>query len=467
MEELRKSGKKQFCNRLLKIIAIFFLFCQSAFAITPQEIRSIVIRPEEDVFFTNQEVKFVLEIPGVEPAEVQTQLQTMKDGITFISSRRLEYFTNDESTGTRIEFWFTFRDTGIAEMLPLITRVNGYTYYLEFQKVQVYENPKTIAPRIIIEINGNETFYSTNDSSKKTNYQITSEVTKPIDINLYIQYAVQVKQFGYELPKDSLFQEVERFEMLNGKTRLPDFSHDKVPLINLRWTPLKEGKLTLPNVRLLATAYSGRNVELGLPDCTVNITKLISSEENAGEENSTLFAYALSNPIDDTLEVKEIKATQNDFKKIAELRSKEKHAFHNFFSYRKQRIKLEQNIGIAASMREHSVMLWTIVSAIFILLTAVSIFLFLCKKRASSLIIFCFAFIFAVGAFVLGLLVSEKHGVVTGGTISPVPEDSALSSTAVTAGTCVKIKEQTDNWYFIEYNENGGWIKKEYLILVE
>lgn len=467
MEELRKSGQKQFCNRLLKLIAIFFLFCQSAFALTPQEIRNIVIRPEEDVFFTNQEVKFVLEIPGVEPADVQTQLQTMKEGITFISSRRLEYFTNDESTGTRIEFWFTFKDTGVAEMLPLITKVKGYTYYLPFEKVQVYENPKTIAPRIIIEINNKETFYSTNENSKQTNYTITSEVAKPIEINLYIQYAVQIKQFGYELPKDSLFQEIERFEMIKGKTRLLDFSHEKIPLINLRWTPLKEGKFSLPNIRLLATAYSGRNVELGLPECKVSIVKAKVTDEKSADKHSTLFAYALSNPTDNSFEITEAKATLEDFKKIAELRSKERHSLYNLLNNRKERIKLEQNIGIAASRSEKSVVLWSLLFGLFILFTAVSVFLFLCKKKASALIIFCFAFIFAISSFVLGLLVSEKHGVVTGGTISPVPEESALSSTAVTAGTCVKITEQTEKWFFIEYNENGGWIKKENLILVE
>lgn len=467
MEKLRKSGQKQFCNRLLKIAVILFLFSQSAFAITSQDIRKIVIKPEEDVFFTNQEVKFILEIPEVEPADVQTQLQTMKEGVTFISSRRLEYFADDETTGTRIEFWFTFKDPGVAEILPLITKVKGYNYYLPFQKVQVYENPKTIAPRIIVEINNRETFYSTNENSKQTKYSITSEVTKPIEINLYIQYAVQIKQFGYELPKDSLFQEIERFEMVKGKNRLPDFSHEKIPLINFKWTPLKEGKFSLPNIRLLATAYSGRNVELGLPDCVVSITKAKASEEKPADENSTLFAYALSNPTDSFFETNEIKATQKDFEKIAELRSKEKHSLYNLLNYRKERIKLEQSIGIAASRSEKSVLLWTLFFGFFILSAAVSVFLILCKRKASALIVFCFAFIFAIISLVLGLMVSEKHGVVTGGTISPVPEDSALSSTAVTAGTCVKIKEQTDKWFFIEYNENAGWIKKENLILVE
>ena len=152
MEKSRSTRKEQFGNRLLKIFkaALFFSFIvlQNGFAITPQEIRNLVIRPEENVFFTNQELKYVLEIPGVDLSDVQTQLQPMKDGVTCISSRRLDYFTNDDSTGARIEFWFTFRDTGTGEIPPLITKIKGYTYYLPFEKIQVYENPKTIAPRI-------------------------------------------------------------------------------------------------------------------------------------------------------------------------------------------------------------------------------------------------------------------------------------------------------------------------------
>mgnify|MGYP003513913426 FL=1 len=45
------------------------------FSITPREIQNIIIKPEENVFFTNQELKYVLEIPDVKPEFVQTELQ--------------------------------------------------------------------------------------------------------------------------------------------------------------------------------------------------------------------------------------------------------------------------------------------------------------------------------------------------------------------------------------------------------
>ena len=471
MEKSRSTRKEQFGNRLLKIFkaALFFSFIvlQNGFAITPQEIRNLVIRPEENVFFTNQELKYVLEIPGVDLSDVQTQLQPMKDGVTCISSRRLDYFTNDDSTGARIEFWFTFRDTGTGEIPPLITKIKGYTYYLPFEKIQVYENPKTIAPRLVVEVNKNQVLYTQGENAKKQDYSITSQVTKPIDIFIYIQYTTQVKQFGYEIPKDSLFEEVEKFEIISGKKKLNDFSHEKVPVARFKWIPLKDGKYYLPNIRLIATAYSGRNLELSMPECTVTVTKLENVTQEEDQKKDLVFAYALSKHVEDEFFKSSVTSTFEDYKKITELRSKERHSFGPSFSVRKSRIALEQSIGIADSINETSVPLWTVLFILFILLTATSTLLFMCKKRVVSVIILCFAVCFAFLSLISGIFVMEKHGVVSGGTISPVPEDSALSSTAVTAGTCVKIKEQTEKWYYIEYNENGGWIKKENILLVE
>ena len=54
-----------------------------------------------------------------------------------------------------------------------------------------------------------------------------------------------------------------------------------------------------------------------------------------------------------------------------------------------------------------------------------------------------------------------------GGEIYPVPENSVVSKTAAIVASRVLIRNEIDNWYFIEYNEGGGWIKKENLILIK
>lgn len=77
------------------------------------------------------------------------------------------------------------------------------------------------------------------------------------------------------------------------------------------------------------------------------------------------------------------------------------------------------------------------------------------------------AVLFAIFNFVFSSKVFERHGIVSGGEIFPVPENSAVSRISVVVASRVLIREEIDNWYFIEYNESGGWIRKENLILIK
>lgn len=473
MEKLRIANQKQFSNRLLKNIFRFcivaMLFASSvAFSITPAEIAKITIHPEQNVFFTNQELKYVLEIPEVHPYEVQTQLQeTRKEGINFISSRRMEFFTEDNKTGTRIEFWFSFKESGIAVLPPLIVMIKGRTYYLNFDNVQLYENPKTIAPFFIVELNNSKTIYPILDKQTKRE-TFVSEVAQPIELTIYVQYAVQIKQFGYEIPKDSLFEELERYDMATGKIKYNDFMQNKIPVVKFKWIPLKEGNFSLPNIGAVVSAYSGRSLELGLPECLVQIrakTEVVS-DKNAPTEFAT-FAYALSEPLSEDNEKEFRTATQEDFIEIVQLRSKERKSFGPSPSIRKQRIELEQSIGIVASRDEPSVPLWYTSVVLLVIFISITIICFVFKKKVFSVFSLAISIIFAFLTLFLSFLVFEKHAVVKGGAISPVPEESALSSTVVTAGTCVRIREETPQWYYVEYNENGGWMKKVDLLLID
>lgn len=477
MEKLRKSGSERFSNRLLeKILRLFLVtfifFSTSAFAITPAEISKITIHPEQNVFFTNQELKYVLEIPGIAPHDVQTQLpENMKEGVNYISSRRMEFFTNDSSTGTRIEFWFSFKDPGTGVIPPLIVRIQGRTYYLNFDKVQLYENPKTIAPRLIVELNSSRFVYPAIDN-KKVKEVFNTPVTEPIEIKVYVQFAVQIKQFGFEIPKDSLFEELERYDMVTGKAKYSDFTQEIIPVARFRWTPLKEAKLTLPNIRAVVTAYSGRNLELGLPDCTVVVGKKNSQSaakdnENGTSSDNSIFSYALSEPVEEEVVNKVRVPVESDFYEIADLRSKERHSFGLSNNARTERKALEQSIGIVVSNDEPSVPFWQMIVVFLVLFIAGAIVFFIFKKKMMALVFLCLSILFSFFTIFMGNRISEKHAIVKGGDISPVPENSALSSTAVTAGTCVRIMQETSDWYYIEYNENGGWMKKTDLIPIE
>ena len=437
----------RFTRRMLNLFICFILLSLNCFAITPNEIREIEIIPTESVLFTNQEVKYVLEIPEVAPSYVSTELATMPEGVTFVSSRRMEYFTNDNVTGTRIEFWFSFKKTGTVELPQLRAYINGRSYRLNFRKVNVYENPKTIAPVVVIELNKQKQIYSNLDYSKNDSIVYEAQVGEQIEFDIYIQYAVLIKQFGYQIPKDSLFEEIKRFDIVKSRLKSNDFSREKIPVAKFVWTPLKEGVVSFPVVGLVAVAYSGRSLELVMPEVKINVkksTKSVASNSN----KSQLFSYALTSPIEENIVSNEVNFSKEDFIDLGKLREKERNTFLPF-SIKKQRKQVEEKIGITNSKDEANVLLWYVFLIILFIDICVCVILFVCKKNTMAILFMCLAICFASITIYSGICVSIKHGVVTGGVISPVPEDSSISTTKVTTGACVTIKQETKHWYNI------------------
>ena len=89
---------------------------------------------------------YVLEIPDVEPGKVQMDLPELPLGTRFISSKKEEFIAADGKRGTQISLWFTFTESAQTRLSPLMTRINGRTYFFEFVPTYVYENPNLISP---------------------------------------------------------------------------------------------------------------------------------------------------------------------------------------------------------------------------------------------------------------------------------------------------------------------------------
>lgn len=463
MEKLRLNGKKQFRNRLLVLLLV--LLGGYSYSITPQQVRAITIVPQENVFFTNQELLYVLKIPGVVPAEVITQLGSLPEGINFVSSRRMEYFEEDDTSGTRIEFWFVFRDTGKKVIPPLSVSIKGARYNIPFDPVELYENPKTIAPRMVLEIKNKKTITS-NAVTKKGANDFTVTANEPVEFMLYVQYATGIKNFGYEIPKDSFFEETKRFFSKDNNEFDTSFSQEMVPVASFTWTVLKGGKFSLPNIRMIAGAYSGRNVEISFPECTV--TSVVTPASNSRQKKDELiFAYALTPSNEEKIEEDKIEVMPAHIEQIAALRIKERHTLFGLSKIKKQRVQAEREIGITASQGEANIPHTIICVVAFFALVAVIILLFVFHKKSLAFIFIAVELPVACFALIGSLSASKTYGIVQSGSISPVPEDSALTSTAVTLGTRVQILEKTENWYYIQYDQNGGWIKKNCILVVK
>ncbi|MBP5447394.1 MAG: hypothetical protein J6X95_04755 [Treponema sp.] len=416
--------------------------------------------PKDDIFFTNNDAQFILKIQRVIPSDVQTELPNFPEGVIFNSSKKSDYISSDGNAGTEVDLWFTFRQTGSYTFPPLVVYIKGRRYSVKFKPVEVYENPRTILPRMIVVFDNGQTISA---DAKKTP-TITLESDKAARFKVYLQYALQAQQFAWNIPKDSLFREIERYAEMNKPRRSSDFSTEKVPVSYFEWRPFATGVTSLPEIRMMVTAYSGRSVYLSTPECIVTVVpqkKDAQSAESSQEES--VYAYAWSESIGSEKTKKASAVTPFDCAQIAQLRSLERRSLFNLGKVRAERIAAERAAGIKSSENEVNYYLFFIIIGVNGLLVLLSIIFALCKKRFEAAVIA----IAALGMIFFSALatnaVLKRYGVLVGGEISPIPEDSAITKSAVNGGSRVQIKEEVQGWYYIVYNENGGWIKKENL----
>ncbi len=475
MEKYSDTAKRQFHIGLLKRISVFFVSAlflipaahpQTEKRWTQADADRLEILPKEEIFFTNSEAQFILRIPNALPSEVQTELPNFPDGTIFNSSKREDYISPEGIPGTEIDLWFTFRQTGSVTLPPLIIYVQGRRYGVKFKTVEVYENPRTILPRLTVVFTNGKIF----SAEEKKLPAMELESGKPVRFTLYLQYSIQVQQFGWDIPKDSLFREINRFDLSDKKQRPTDFTTEKIPLSTFEWTPLLPGVTSLPVIRMMVTAYSGRAVYLSMPDAVVTVVpskdSADASKSRKPEENSA-YAYAFTQAPGAKKAGKSDNFTVFDCKNIADLRSMERHSLLSTAKIRAERIAAEAAVGIQNSQNETRVLIFFILLFLNAISLIIAVIFFALKKRFAGFM-FAVACLTALFFTILSAnSVFKKYGIVTGGYLRPVPEDSALTKTSVTGGSRVLITQEIQNWYYIEYNESGGWIKKENLAVIK
>lgn len=473
MEEHSTRAKRRVA---LGLLAAGFLFCCpllgqnlhsqnfGAAGFYKADADKLEVIPKDDIFFTNSDAQFILKIPQVMPGDVQTELPNFPEGVVFNSSKKSDYISSDRTAGTEIDLWFTFRQTGSYAFQPLVIYVKGRRYSIKFKPVEVYEDPRTILPRMIIVFDNGETI----SADLKKTPAITLESDKAARFTVYLQYALQAQQFAWNIPKDSIFLEIKRFAEMNKPRRSSDFTTEKIPVSYFEWTPFATGTTSLPEIRMMVTAYSGRSVYLSTPECIVNVVPQKNEEFKKTEsERESVYAYAWTENSDDKKTKKAAASTPFDCAQIARLRSDERRALLSLGKIRAQRLAAERAVGITSSENEANRCVFFIIIGVNGLLILLSIILAACKKRFEAAVVGVAALGMVFFSALAASSVLKRYGVVVGGEISPIPEDSAITKSAVNGGSRVQIKEETQDWYYIVYNENGGWIKKENLAVIK
>ncbi|MBQ9280872.1 MAG: hypothetical protein IJ207_01560 [Treponema sp.] len=300
---------------------IFFLpllFLSAAIFASPsaRDLRDLKVRPLSEVFFTQMENSYILEIPDVLPSRVQIDLPELPPGIHFVYSKKEECICKNGERGTQITLWFTFSESGQISLSPLFTKIDGKNHYFEFESVTVYENPNLISPRLEVNIQKPYGIKSDKKTGAKTLKVKKGEL---IQFTLSARYAVQILEFKWTLPKDSIFNETERFDFASGSERVTTFSADAKKIASFEWQILKEGTYHFPIFTIEGIAYNGSKKSLYLAD---NLEIVVAGEsENRGPEkksgNHWIYQDAFTKPMEENPQQKE-DISRADFKKQAD-----------------------------------------------------------------------------------------------------------------------------------------------------
>ncbi|MBQ2529011.1 MAG: hypothetical protein II547_02025 [Treponema sp.] len=196
------------------------------------------MRKTEKYFFTANECSFAVNIENVSPDKISAAINDLPQGASFVRQRKENYISSvgtSESYGTRLIMTFKFDAPGSYQFRAIDVQVDTWWAHIPFESVYVYENPSTAKPKISI----------TFDDSRFTAASRTLEMSagQHLKFTLNIRYATNVYDLSWSIPENSLFKEVERFDITRQSINSDEFNPNTLPVATFDWQPLSEGVL--------------------------------------------------------------------------------------------------------------------------------------------------------------------------------------------------------------------------------
>lgn len=428
--------------------------------------KSLKVKSSQEFIFSASEGQFYLDIEGVTPENVYFSVERLPDSVSFVSSKKETLLANSaehrEKNGTRIILWFKFSEAGDYKLPALYVKIGKYSSYnIPFEQVKVYMNPKTISPKVGIQFE-NEKYVS-------KNRKVTVPLGEHIRFTVTLQYAVNMVNFRWALPENSVFQEVKRHPVTVDGSIGTTFTPDVVPIVTFDWEPLVAGVYTFPQIIVTATGYNGNVIDLSPLDYKFTV-KTINSKNNETEvepEESDAFEYAFYVPyIDNSDQVVQIVEVEN-IKEMLEARVRERHSIPLISSARNDRIELEQAMGVTEGADEPSEPMFYILLVSSILILAGAIVLVVFKKIHMAVFVFVVAVFMSFGTTVHGIRTFTPYALFIGSEVSPIPEENVMSGVTVQPGSRVKVTQKAGSWVYIGYNDTFGWVKEDTLYLIK
>lgn len=464
MEKQRIKSVTKSCRRLLISGLFGLLFSVNLFSqnLTAAEINRLRIVPvESQNLYTKTDVKLFLSIPNIKPSQIQILSNPTQPDVYFKTMKKSEDFENG---GTLLEFWYNFDKAGTYQLEQLPVIIQNRRRFIKFQSLKIEEDPSKQNPRIVIQFENGTTIFSDNGVYEKP--VLTAKVGQKINFTVNLQFATQLVQFTWDLPKDSIFKQTQAYEITEVKYREKKPSNELIPVASFEWTALTSGSHVMPKIKLVATGYNGYKNELLMPETKLNFTdETIFSNENA---NDRIFDAAFSTQYANETSSSSIKITEEDCKNLAKLYSKERNSIFTHHGNKKSRQNFERNLSLPVNQnRDYS--LGQLIGSVLFLLGATIILIISIREKKHFRILISSALILIATVPLLYAIIkgTEQYGICTGCTIYSIPEENAEASSEIGAGNKVHITEITDEWMYIQLGETGGWCNKENIIIIK
>ncbi len=468
MEKQRKIRNNKFSARFLVYFLTVVLFSvvhipSYAQRLTYSMIMDLSVHTVNEKNFSNSDVAFELKIPYVKSDVVQAQIPDLPSGVNFVSLRRSEY--SDTTSGTKIELWLNFSDSGRYNLRYMRVFINNRAYNIPFEPVIISDNPRNMLPQLVVTFDNGVEFIQQHRGKPQNKPAFVAHTGDVFNFTVSLQYAVQIISYNWSVPKNALFLEKERYEITKGTIRSSVFSEDTIPVASFEWEPLLTGNLYLPDLKIIATSYNGTRVELGLEDAYIQVLEGKNSVKRT-ESYEDLFAYAFTKN-----QKKQTKLTKNVVSAkacdtIAQLRSQERNSLPFGYVY-KQRKNAEARVGITESQNEPTKYTLWFCLALMVLCIILLVISIVIKKLPGILIFSALSVLLLIFSIIqLGRL-SATYGIFIGGNISPIPEEQVDAVVSIESGKRVKIAQTAGDWVYVEYGSTGGWAKENNIYFIK
>lgn len=467
MEKQRKERKFKFSHRLLKLMAVFALSVISvcpAFSqrLTYNIIKELTVKPVNQNNFSGTDCAFELKIPYIKSENVQAQIPDLPSGVNFVSLRRSEY--PDTETGTKIELWLNFADSGTYRLRSLRVYLNNRLYYLPFNPIIISENPRNILPQIVFVFDNGAKLTQTRKGSHQSSYGFTAVAGKSEFFTVYLQYGVQIVSFNWSAPKNAIFHETERYDITRGVVNSSDFTEEMTPIARFEWQPLVVGSIKLPDMQVVATSYNGVRVDLKMPDILIPVQEgSVVKKEKPDAEN--YFGYAFSTKTVPRKILDKHSVSEENCVLIADMRTQERNSIPFTQKYRSRK-KFEASIGIKDGVAEPTYFTFKLCVLLFLVfLLFLCVFIWL--KKLKGIITFSAFLICSLVCIIISFAqISATYAVFKGGDISPVPELTAGAVASIESGKRVHIGQRAGHWVFVQFGDSGGWVTDNNIIII-